>query len=170
VKAAGVHVAIETSCFPKRWSVIEPLLDYIDLFIVDLKSLDAEKHQNVIGWPLEPILNNIKSLIAASATVRLHIPIIPGFNDSEKDFDAFVEFLREYGDRLNGVDILSYHSYAEGKYDALGRGEDYAFKNVAENPPDAVVPLAKRIRQLGIPSVTVGGMVGVAATGSNCDR
>ncbi len=163
LKAADVHVAIETSCFPKRWEVIEPLLDHIDLFIVDLKSLQPEKHEATIGWPLEPILRNIKKLFEAGANVRIHIPVVPGFNDSEKDFALFTEFLREYAEKLNGVDILNYHCYGAGKYEALGRGESYTFKDEEENPPEAVLPLAKALRQLGIRSVTVGGLVGITA-------
>ena len=163
LKAADVHVAIETSCFPKRWKIIAPLLPYIDLFIVDMKSLDPVKHEKVIGWPLKPIISNIQKLIESSANVRIHIPVVPGFNDSQNDFEMYKAFLGAYADRLNGVDILNYHAYGEGKYDALGRGEHYAYKGVEENPGDVVVPLAKGLRELGIRSVTVGGLVGITA-------
>lgn len=163
LKAAGIHVAIETSCFPKRWDVIEPLLAYIDLFIVDLKCLDPIRHESVIGWPLQPILGNIQRLFEAKANVRIHIPVIPGFNDSAEDFTAYAEFLGQYAEQLNGVDILNYHAYGAGKYDALGRDGSYAYKDVEENPPQAVVPLAKALRKLGIRSVTVGGLVGITA-------
>ena len=165
LKAEGVHVAIETSCFPKRWEVVEPLLGVIDLFIVDLKSLDPEKHEKVIGWPLEPILRNVENLLNGSANVRIHIPVVPGFNDSANDFERYIEFLGKYADRLNGVDILNYHSYGQCKYDALGRGENYTYRDVEENPPEAVVPLAKGLHKLGIRSVTVGGLVGIGAAG-----
>lgn len=52
IKERNIHLAIETSCFPKNWSVIQPLLQFVDLFIVDLKSLNPKKHQDVIEWPL----------------------------------------------------------------------------------------------------------------------
>jgi pyruvate formate lyase activating enzyme len=161
LKQEGIHVAIETTCFPK-WRVIEPLLDYIDLFIVDLKSLDAEKHEAVVGWPLEPIVANIITLIESRASVRIHLPIVPGFNDSKEDFERFIDFLGNYADRLAGVDVLNYHCYGEGKHIFLGRGEEYEFKGVAENPPEAVLPLVRGLRQAKIASVTVGGMVGIA--------
>lgn len=168
LKAADVHVAIETSCFPKRWEVIEPLLDCVDLFIVDLKCLDPAKHESVIGWPLQPILDNVRRLFEGGANVRIHIPIIPGFNDSEEDFASYVEFLGQYADKLNGVDILNFHSYGAGKYEALGRSENYSYKDVEENPPEVVMPLAKALRNLGIRSVTVGGLVGI--TGQKSGR
>ena len=164
IKAEGVHVAMETSCFPKRWETIEPLLEVVDLFIVDLKTLDAEKHEKVIRWPLAPILGNIDRLVTSGANVRIHIPIVPGFNDSEKDFADFVAFLSRYVGRLNGVDILNYHSYAVGKYDALGRGATYKYRDVEENPSDKVLPLARDLKRAGFESVTIGGLVGITTT------
>ena len=162
LKKEQVDIAIETSCFPK-WKIIEPLLDYIDLFIVDLKSLDSQKHKEVLGWPLEPIIENIKNLIEMDASVRIHVPIIPGFNDSDKDFEDYIEFLGAYADRLAGVDILNYHSYGENKYKFLGREESYEYKGVEENPPEKVLALAKGLKQCRIASVTVGGMVGITS-------
>lgn len=161
LKAEGVHVAIETSCFPKRWSDIEPLLSCVDLFIVDLKSLDAEKHNAVIGWPLDIIRRNIEKLIRCGAHVRIHLPIIPGFNDTQVDFDGYIEFLGKFSEKLDGVDILNYHCYGEGKYNALGRGDTYAYKGVDENSPNVLLPLAAGLKKAGITSVTIGGLVGI---------
>lgn len=161
LKAEGVHVAIETSCFTTHWETIEPLLEFVDLFIVDLKSLDPKKHQEVIGWPLKPILANLSRLFESRASVRIHIPVVPGFNDSERDFEDYVAYLGNHADRLNGVDILNYHAYGEEKYTRLGRGESYLYKGVEENPPEKILPLAKGLQQAGIRDVTVGGLVGI---------
>jgi len=166
LKAEGVHVAIETSCFPKSWEVVEPLMSCIDLFIVDLKSLDPEKHLKTIGWPLDVIIRNIDSLIRGGAKVRIHIPVIPDFNNSEGDFAKYIDFLSAYADSLDGVDILNYHCYGEGKYDALGRGDAYAFKGIEAGPASALLPLATGLRKAGIASVTIGGLVGIGGAGN----
>lgn len=159
LRREGVHVAVETSCFPKNWSAIEPLLEVIDLFIVDLKSLDAIKHESVIRWPLSPILANLDGLFKARANVRLHIPFIPGFNDSSQDINAFVSFITAHAGYVSGVDILSYHCHGEGKYRALGR--TYAYEGVEESDSDRMHQFAQALRRAGIPSVTIGGLVGV---------
>lgn len=161
IKERDVHVAIETSCFPKNWGVIEPLLEFVDLFIVDMKSLNPAKHEEVVGWPLQPILDNIKRLMEARATLRIHIPVIPGFNDSPEDFDNYINFLSGHATQIEGVDILNYHVYGEGKYRSLGRQEEYQYSGVEENPPEKVVPLAKGLKLAGIKSVTIGGLVGI---------
>lgn len=170
IKERGIHLAIETSCFPKNWGVIEPLLEFVDLFIVDLKSLDPKKHEEVVGWPLQPILDNIERLIRANATVRIHIPVVPGFNDSPQDFADYIEYLSRHAEQLEGVDILNYHVYGEGKYRSLGREKEYQYLGVEENPPEKAVPLAKGLKLAGIRSVTIGGLVGITTGKSENTR
>jgi len=160
LKDERIHVAIETSCFQK-WDKIRPLLDYVDLFLVDIKSLNPEKHKAVIGWPLEPILENIKKLVVSKANVRIHLPIIPDFNDSDDDFEAYGNFLSQFADRLVGVDILPYHVYGEGKYRFLARDDTYKYKDVKQIPGKYLMPLAKGLKRAHIKDLTVGGLVGM---------
>ena len=136
-------------------------MDYVDLFLVDIKSLDPEKHNVVIGWPLEPILKNIKNLVESNANVRIHLPIIPDFNDSVDDFEAYENFLSPIADRLVGVDILPYHVYGAGKYDSLGRHDTYKYRDVEEMPAKRLTPLVKALKRAHIKDVSVGGLVGM---------
>jgi pyruvate formate lyase activating enzyme len=159
----NLHVAIETSLFAE-WDVIAPLLNHVDLFIVDIKSLDPEKHRQVIGGSLQKILSNLKRLIEAGAQVRVHLPIIPGINDTDQDFEAYAAYLGQFADCLTGVDILPYHSYATGKYGQLGRG--YQFLGVPDLSSREVAPLAHALRLQGIREITLGGMGGSTAAGS----
>lgn len=161
LKERDVHVAVETSCFPKHWRVIQPLLEFVDLFIVDMKSLNSKKHEEAVGWPLQPIVDNIERLIQERANVRIHIPVIPGFNDSPRDFEDYISYLSRHAAQLEGVDILNYHVYGEGKYRSLGREKNYQYLGVEENPPEKVVPLAKGLKLAGIKNVTIGGLVGI---------
>ena len=162
LKAKKIHVAMETSCFAD-WNIIQPLLGSIDLFLVDIKSLDPIKHRKVIGWPLEPILKNIKMLLAANANVRIHLPIIPEFNDAVADYQAFVNFLAPLAKELTGVDVLPFHVYGEGKYTFLGREQDYKYKDIPNKPPKEVAVLARTLAKAGIQQVSIGGLVGMGS-------
>lgn len=154
---ANVHIAMETSGFA-RWDKLEKLLPYVDLFIVDIKTMSAEKYQKVVGGSLPRILANIDGLLAAGASVRIHLPIIPCFNDSEEDTIAYVEHLAARADKLAGVDVLPFHSFGAGKYAQLGR--EYAFNNVEDLSYEKVVPLVKALEESGLRQVTVGGIAG----------
>lgn len=160
LKAESVDVAIETSGFQK-WKKIEPLIPYIDLFIVDIKSFDSEAHQKVIGCPVEPILKNIDRLIAAKANVRIHLPIIPNFNDTDEHFNRCIDFLDQYSESLNGVDVLPYHVYGERKYEFLGRGDSYQYKGVEGCDPKKVIAFAKALKGKNFKSITLDGLVGM---------
>ena len=164
LKDEEIHVGVETSCFQK-WEKIRPLLDYVDLFLVDIKTLDPEKHKAVIGWPLEPILENIKKLVESKAHVRIHLPIIPDFNDSAADFEVYENFLIPIADRLDGVDILPYHVFGEGKYGFLGRHDTYKYSNVKAIPAKTLEsllePLVKALKQAHLKDISVGGLVGM---------
>jgi len=150
-----VHLAIETSCFEK-WEKIEPLLSYTDLFIVDIKTMDEQKHKEVIGGSLPLILSNIQKLIASQVAVKIHLPIIPGFNDSPENMASYVEFLGQFSEKLSGVDILPYHSYGAGKYVLLGL--DYKLDGVEDLPGHQVMPLARALKEKGLRQVTVRGL------------
>ena len=160
LKQESVDVAMETSCFQK-WDKIKPLIPYIDLFIVDIKSFDPEKHQQVIGCPLSTVIENIKRLINENANVRIHLPIIPGFNDTTEHFNCCIEFLNQYSERLDGVDVLPFHVYGEKKYDFLGRGGSYQYKNATGCDPKEIIAFARALKQKKFKSITIEGLVGV---------
>lgn len=156
-KRGNVHIAIETSCFAK-WETIESLLEYVDLFIVDIKTMSPEKYAHVIGGSLHVILTNIERLIDSGATVRIHLPIIPGFNDTPGDTEAFADYLVKFADRLSGVDVLPFHSYAAGKYTQLGK--EYQYKGVTDLAKQHVMPLVTALKLKGLRQITVGGLIG----------
>ena len=164
IKSQGIHMAMETSAFAD-WKIIQQLLGAIDLFIVDIKSMNAQKHRKTVGWPLEPILQNILKLVEADAKVRIHLPIIPDFNDSEADYRAFLEFLSPLGSRLAGVDVLPFHMYGAAKYTFLGR--EYRYRDIQNKQNHEVLPFAQAIAAAGILNVSVGGLVGM---GKECSQ
>ncbi|TWJ18653.1 pyruvate formate lyase activating enzyme [Geobacter argillaceus] len=153
----NINVAIET-CLSAKWDSIVPLLECVDLFIVDIKSLDPAKYTHVIGGSLRRVLANLERLIHSGAAVRIHLPIIPGFNDSLYDFESYAKYLGRFAGHLTGVDLLPYHSYATGKYAQLGRR--YSYLGIPDLPSRQLIPLTNALRQRGIREVTIGGMVG----------
>ncbi len=159
LRPSGLHLAMETSLFA-NWRVIEPLLPYYDLFLVDLKTMDAAKHQDAVGWPLPAILANLERLLQSHHQVRIHLPIIPNFNDTPSDAQAYADYLGRLAGGLAGVDVLPYHCYGESKYRFLGRS--YQLSGAKDLRGRDVLPLATSLKAAGLASVTVGGLVGVS--------
>lgn len=154
-----IHIAIETSCFAE-WRNIKPLLPYIDLFIVDIKTLNPEKHKTVVGCSIDVVLKNIERLLENHANTRIHLPIIPGFNNTEEDYEAYLQYFSRFTKSFMGVDILSFHCYAQGKYTFLGRQDTYQFSGVEDLPQQELLPFARELKKMGI-DATIGGSVGL---------
>jgi pyruvate formate lyase activating enzyme len=119
-KGHGLHTAIET-CGLTSWPTLEGLFAYTDLFLYDIKCLDPVKHQNTTGRPNRLILENAKK-IAKRKTMRVRIPLVPGFNDSAEDIRAILSFVKdELKLSLLNIDLLPYNKLGEGKYERLDR-------------------------------------------------
>lgn len=115
----GIHRAIETcGCAPEKIAVAAAgELDYI---LTDLKCISEEKHIRHTGGSNRQILRNLRAVREAcpDTPVRVRTPVIPGFNDSEEEIGAIIDFIRD----LNvDYELLKYHRLGEPKYISLHR-------------------------------------------------
>ena len=123
-KEMGVNTAMESMGYAK-WEVIkDKILPYLDTYLMDIKHMNPQKHEQWTGRPNTMMLENAMK-IASSKMCKLiiRVPVIPGFNDTEAELLA----IAKYAESLPGVDeinILPYHNYGEGKYEGLGRSYD----------------------------------------------
>lgn len=114
-KENGISTAIETSLFVP-WENVERVLDHIDLFYVDLKLPNEEKHRNYTGADQGVILQNLRKLVLCEKEIIVRIPMIPGVNDSVEDLDGFAQILHDLKARNISVELLKYNHLAESKY------------------------------------------------------
>ncbi len=77
-----LHTTVDTSgCAPR--SVLLEVAEICDLMLFDLKLMDEERHRELLGVPLAPILANLEAVTAAATcTVWLRVPVVPGFTDA----------------------------------------------------------------------------------------
>jgi len=115
----GIHTALETSGYAPP-SVFESIIDYVDLFLFDLKLLDDEEHKRCTGVSNSMIKRNLITLVTRKRgkDVILRFPVITGINDTEKNIEEFLSFVQGL-DGISEVDLLPYHDVSE-KYRRLG--------------------------------------------------
>jgi len=118
-KFENLHTAVDTCGFAAQ-QVFSSLLIYTDLFLFDLKHQNSERHEAYTGKSNQIILDNLQYLLKAGKKVRLRIPVIPGFNDSQEDMRATLQLLRSFGSALDQIDLLPYHNIAQNKYKRFG--------------------------------------------------
>lgn len=115
----GIHTTLETSGYaPPR--VFESVVDYVDLFLFDLKLLDDDEHRRYTGVSNKIIKRNLLTLVAGNTgrDVVLRCPVITGVNDTEENIEELLGFIHCL-DGIREVDLLPYHDVFE-KYRRLG--------------------------------------------------
>ena len=97
------------------------------------------------------ILANTLKLAQSGAHIRVRVPTIPNFNDSDKNFIALGEFAKKLGSSLTEIQVLPYHSLGVAKWARI-KHKNKVF--VADNIPDERVDhLADLLRGMDLPVV-----------------
>jgi pyruvate formate lyase activating enzyme len=117
LRQVGVHVAIET-CGAYPFSLLEPLLDEIDLVLFDVKVIDSRRHERFTERDNENILENLAELVRRGVCVEARMPVIPGWNTDTENLEATATRLRELG--LPSLTLLPYNHFWEAKLPRLG--------------------------------------------------
>ena len=147
-KEDGLHVAIETCGFADA-EQFRKTAEWVDLYLFDYKESDPERHEELTGAPLAPILRNLRQIDALGKETVLRCPIIPGINDRADHFRgiaALADSLRN----VREVVVEPYHTLGTGKYPRLGRS--YALPDVPSPSEAAVEEWIRAIqRETGVP-------------------
>lgn len=114
----GMHCAIETCGFCEE-SMFARIIRAVDYVMMDIKLVDEERHRKYTGVSNRLILRNLEQLKASGRTFRIRIPVIPGVNDGDGDFEAAARLLAGT-ESLEQVELLPYHKTAGAKYGMVG--------------------------------------------------
>lgn len=145
MKAEGLHTALDT-CGYCRWDIMEEILHYVDLVLYDIKHMDSEKHRQATGVDNTVILENFERIQRKGIKTRVRVPIIPGFNDDQKNFEQLALFLKQYTQAE--VELLGYHVYGISKYEAIGKR--YELEQCSQPSVEQMEGYRKRLKQLGV--------------------
>lgn len=122
LKSEYVNISMET-CAYSKWDILASYAPYVDLFLIDIKHMDPEKHRLGTGVSNERILENIAKLADMGKKIRIRTPVIPGYNDSLENLRKEAAFLMEH--RILRVDLLPFHLTGSFKYDKLNKLYQY---------------------------------------------
>lgn len=118
-KASGISTAIETTGFAE-WDVIKEYLKVTDYVLMDIKNIDNEKHKAFCSQSNELILENARKIAENHSNLTIRVPVIPTFNDTEREISAIAEFAKSLPGVKN-LHLLPYHRLGADKYTGLGR-------------------------------------------------
>ena len=119
-RAAGISTCVETALNYKG-DLLDEVLPLVDLFLCDLKHMDAEAHLRYTGVSNEGILQNLRRIVASGADVVIRIPVVPGHNGTEQNLRATARFIADdLGGRVRQIQLLPFRKLGEEKYASLG--------------------------------------------------
>jgi pyruvate formate lyase activating enzyme len=90
-------------------------------------------HKKFTGVSNQQIISNLLKLTEMGNKVRLRIPLIPDFTDTEKNLNELIEFIYKLNN-VNGIDLLPYNILAESKYKRLNKESE--IKNITVQSDD----------------------------------
>ena len=114
----GVHTAIETSGQGRTEDLLA-LAEYTDLWLWDVKALDAEILKKYTSASFELVSNNLKKLSDSGANIRLRILFIPELHDSEEYLSSLAGLIKSLNKKTE-FEIIPYHKLGLSKREKLG--------------------------------------------------
>ena len=147
-----IHRALDTTGYTDP-DTMKRVARLVDLFLFDLKFMDAKKHRHYTGVSNEQILKNLETLAGLVKEIILRIPLIPGINDDEDNISKTAVFL-DHLPQIKTVHILPYHDFQKSKYDKFSM--NYKARDVKPSSPERVEAIRKQLADNGL-SVEVGG-------------
>lgn len=142
----GISTALETCLFASK-EELSTLLTLTDLWIVDLKCINPEKHLKYTGQSNLLILENFRWLLEHATNIWVRMPIIPNAQD-EADIEGLVKLLAGES-AVKNVELIPFHQLGREKYRKLQVPCTYP----TEEEPDEqwMEHLKNLLRKAGLP-------------------
>jgi len=118
LKANNIHTAIDTCGGVDITDGIKELINYTDLFMLDIKHLDKEKHQELTGADNDRVLKFLDFLNNNNKTIWIRQVLVPDISMDDEYIQTLIEFLKNYN--IERVELLPYHDMGREKYKKLG--------------------------------------------------
>ena len=121
----GVNTALDTSANPfnsadpEFMKKFEALLEVTDLFLLDIKEINPERHKELTAWDNSNILEMAKYLSDHGKNMWIRHVLVPGVNDFEEDLQGLSDFVKTLK-TVQRFEILPYHNMMIPKYEKLG--------------------------------------------------
>jgi pyruvate formate lyase activating enzyme len=114
----NIHTVVETCLFCDKDS-IEKIIDYVDLFIVDMKIYNQDQHIKYAGRSNEIIKDNLQFLALSGKEILIRIPMVKNITDTEENKNSIKEFVKSIDSRTP-IEYISYNTLAGNNYKKLG--------------------------------------------------
>ncbi len=123
-KEKGVHTTLDTSGNPFTreepfFSKFNELMKVTDLFMLDIKQIDDEKHKKLTGWTNSNILDLAQYLSDNGKAMWIRHVLVPGITTDDADLEKLRDFVGSLK-TVERLETLPYHTLGVFKWENLG--------------------------------------------------
>jgi len=135
LKKKNINIAIDTSG-NIDYNRVKDTIQYVDLFLLDIKSMYSENHFELTKAKLELTLKFLENIDKLNKVIWLRHVFIPGITGSEDELIRIKNLKKNYKS-ITKIEILPFHKIGEYKWEEMGY--EYTLKEQRE-------PTAKEIK------------------------
>ncbi|HHS9442219.1 TPA: pyruvate formate-lyase-activating protein [Clostridioides difficile] len=145
-KENDIHTCLDTSGFVDI-ETIDPVLDNIDLILLDLKHMVEEKSIDLTGVGMDKALKLARHLESRNIPVWIRHVLVPGITDDIDNLEKLGQFVATLKN-VERFELLPYHSMGIHKWESLGI--DYELKDVPDATKEDVQKASEIISKFGV--------------------
>lgn len=142
----GIHTALDTSGYVKL-ATAKPVLDYVDLVLLDIKSFDQQIYHQVTQVSVEPTLNFARYLSETNQPAWIRFVLVPNLTDLSANIKGLAQFISQLKN-IERVEVLPFHKMGEYKWKQLGY--EYQLEDTPAASPELVAKAKSIFQEYGI--------------------
>jgi len=145
--AMGIHTALDTNgSLGARLSDEE--LKHIDLVLLDIKGWDPERHRQLTGNDIAPVLDFARRLASRDRPIWVRFVLVPGLTDNSDDIEQIARFTAGLGRVVERVQVLPFHQMGKYKWKSLNL--NYKLNDVQPPGIEAIERVCAQFSALGL--------------------
>lgn len=117
-KKAGIHTCIDTSGTGYDINLIDEILKYTDLVLLDIKAIDNDNYKKITGKNMDMVNLFIEKLKEHNNKLWLRQVIVPTINDNKDYILKLKEYIKQFNN-VEKIELLPYHTMGIEKYKKL---------------------------------------------------
>ncbi len=128
----GIHTCLDTNGYARHLDEsVDALMAETDLVMLDLKQMNDEIHQKLVGVSNKRVLEFAKYLQKINKRTWIRYVVVPGWSDDDASAHQLGQFIQGM-ENIEKVELLPYHKLGAYKWETLG--DKYMLEGV-EAPP-----------------------------------
>ena len=117
-KKAGFHTALDTSGTGYDKALLDEILRYTDLFLLDIKAINSSSYKKITGKDIKEFNYFLDVIQKLNKKIWIRQVIVPEINDNEDYIIKLKKYLSKIKN-IERIDLLPYHNMGLDKYKKL---------------------------------------------------